>query len=194
MAVADDFNRADGALTSPWVQMVGGQNIAIVSGQVHCDVSGSYALARYNAAFATDQYSEVLVAGVGTGTRGAGVACRINPAADRQAYLAYDFFGTIRVARINGSGGPAENLLDTKNVTLVNGDVLRIEVEGSTIRTLVNGVPISSVTDATYAAGQAGLFAITDSQRLDDWEGGDLAAAAAFLAAHAARANPQVLA
>ena len=56
------------------------------------------------------------------------------------------------------------------------GDVIRLEVSGSTLTALVNGSVVGTATDTNLTGGFPGVrFANGNPEgRLDDWEGGDL--------------------
>lgn len=64
---------------------------------------------------------------------------------------------------------------------VTDDDVLRIEIEGTTIRCYKNGDLDTSLgsngtfTDATYSSGKAGIVGLgTGGNYIPDWEGGDL--------------------
>jgi hypothetical protein len=70
-------------------------------------------------------------------------------------------------------------LLDSYEVVLVSGDKIRLEVDGSTLKTFLNDVLILTTTDTTYASGSFGVvpcfytnFGETYSE-WDDFIGGD---------------------
>jgi hypothetical protein len=66
--------------------------------------------------------------------------------------------------------------------TFTNGDSLRLEVEGTTLRCLKNGSQFYTTTDAGISSGNPGIASSTNSNgsaaSMDDWEGGDLVTAA----------------
>ncbi len=59
-----------------------------------------------------------------------------------------------------------------------DGDMIRLEVEGSTLRPKVNGVSLGTTSDATYTGGSAGLATLGGNEPgLDDFEADNMAAA-----------------
>jgi hypothetical protein len=69
--------------------------------------------------------------------------------------------------------------LQTVSAT-TNGDTLRLEIEGDTLRAYINGVQTGiDQVDATYASGSAGILCFDTTGSVDDWEGGNIGAAPA---------------
>ena len=59
-----------------------------------------------------------------------------------------------------------------------SGALVKITVSGTTLEIFYDGVSQGTTVDATYASGSAGIFGYDGStSRLDNWEGGDVAAA-----------------
>lgn len=142
--------------------------------------SYAHCAAIYNNTFADNQYSEIVVyktaneGGIGPAVRmsGSGAAfdgyALVRYGADIQLYR-YD----------NGSA----TILATGAMALDDGDVLRLEISGTTLSCYKNDVLITAIdgdgviTDATYETGNAGLAGRTDfstSMSAKSWEGGDL--------------------
>ena len=67
------------------------------------------------------------------------------------------------IQRLDGGGSHTPIAVET--YTPANGDVLRVEVVGSTIKALVNGLEIIEVNDATHTTGTVGVWSGTS---LDD--------------------------
>jgi hypothetical protein len=68
--------------------------------------------------------------------------------------------GYIAIVRWNGPVGNYTPLYDPGTGSIappVDGDVLRAEMNGSTITVYKNGVRVASVSDSTYASGQPGI-------------------------------------
>ena len=74
----------------------------------------------------------------------------------------------------------SETYLGSTGAAFSNGDTIRLECEGTTIRPLRNGAllnPPGAQTDSALAAGAAGLAGYDNGQTyalLDNWEGGNL--------------------
>ena len=93
-----------------------------------------------------------------------------------------------------------EDLLkaDTKQVMSilqVEGSIIRLEVQGSTLRAYWDGTPASSLPSATdtsiaSAGDGVGFFHYSSAHHLDDWSGGDLLPASIPLAQQHARFGP----
>jgi hypothetical protein len=175
----DDFNRA--SLGGNWTIM--GGNFTIEEStwvEPHCptDIGGC----RYSAGtFANDQYSEITVKGV-LAFQGIGPLVRANGAANN-FYCAYSNSGTTAIRKIT-SGSSSQ--LATTSATLAAGDVLRIEVTGSSPAALVvkiNGTSVLTYDDSSspFTSGEAGMsgYGESFSQGIDAWAGGDIGGAAA---------------
>lgn len=179
----DNFNRADGGLGTNWTDQFtgGGLTTRIISNQANEGSSSSDgALAFWNAsAFANDQYAELAISGIEpsggyvgptvrcSGTNGS-LACYIGMALTSgrariyKATAGFSFPGTLVV-----------DLGTISGAAWVDGDVVRIEAQGTTLRMYRNGVQIGTdTTDASLASGSAGLF--VHGPQADDWAGGDL--------------------
>ena len=179
MTQTDNFNRADETpLASPWAQIGSLQpwnlagNVAVPS-----STSASTGMVYDTGTFSDNQYAQakVSVSGTTAGT-GVGVLVRSNSAS-------IDFYG----ARVNKAGannlvimkrvGGAQTELASFTVTWVDGDVLRLDVNDTTLTVKQNGATIGSTTDSDVASGRPGLTSddpITAGSA-DDWDGNDLA-------------------
>lgn len=183
----DDFNRADGALGSNWTRLVlasVGDNWEIVSNAATLGAYAEDAVMVWNAdSFSADHYAEVTLAtitgslggsgaGVGvllraSGTEGSGTFYRVYASADT---ITTDWF----------SGGSYQGEVDSRAQAWADGDVLRAECEGTTLRLYHNGTQIGAdITDASISSGSPGLAyssSIGQAPVVDDWTGADLSA------------------
>jgi hypothetical protein len=78
--------------------------------------------------------------------------------------------------------GSQTTLTSTTSAGFSVSDDVRIETEGTTITPVLNGSTDSDLgaqTDSSISSGSAGVggFSDTSSNRIDDWEGGNLAGA-----------------
>jgi hypothetical protein len=134
-----------------------------------------------------DQYSEITVSptwmndngymgpvvrssGPG-GTAGSYYACWFgNPTTDGSYYLRYYNNGL-------------QATLHSAPITIAAGDVLRLEIQGTTLVLKRNGSVLTTQTDANLASGNPGMFIGTgnhvDSEQISLWAGGD------FISLHA---------
>jgi hypothetical protein len=114
------------------------------------------------------------------------VLARVTPGASR------NFYGAGQDANTHGGANTTARLVKHVNNTATSlgatalsiaaSDTVRIEAQGTTIRMLVNGATIHSVTDSAHATGNAGIYGDDGSSGTnlqDNWEGGDFPAAAA---------------
>jgi len=102
-----------------------------------------------------------------------GYACRIAPS---------DQTNRTRIRRYDGAGSNSALANDTTTVW-VDADLLRCEINGSTITAKQNGVTVLTASDATYATGRGGLGILGipsfgSFNWADDFEVGDLGAGA----------------
>jgi hypothetical protein len=86
----------------------------------------------------------------------------------------YIYFNTGQLYRAD-SGSLTD--LGTSGPVPGSGDTFRLEITGSTLAANVNGGSQTTKVDATYSGGAAGVAAFGLSGNIDDWEGGNLAAA-----------------
>lgn len=171
--VSDDFTRANGTLTTPWmVGYTGQQNPTINSNAVRSpSAGGAHALAIYNSTIANDQWAQVLLAAIqGAGTVSATVRIRYanTPTVSGYECRAYRNSAVIRseiARRVNGSS--AVTMAEENTTAWATGDILDCEVQGNTIKlSRISGgtttLLLTSTGDATFSSGKAGL-SITSS-------------------------------
>jgi hypothetical protein len=151
MTLRDNFDRADGALGSNWTALVGTNPYSIISNVAASNGASAENCTVYNAFTPADnQWAEVTVtqtgadAYVGPAVRGSGTSW----------YIFYGDTGNRALYRIV-SGTPT-SLASSATGFAVN-DVIRLEVEGTTLRAYVNGVLWTSVTDSSLASGSTGM-------------------------------------
>ena len=178
---ADNFNRANETPLSGVGNWTAGpgtwNNLDLNTNAIR--TTGADGAAAYTAvSWPNDGYSEHIFPTFSAGSHDAGPAYRLSTLV-QTAYVAVivsngDNDGIwSRVAGIwtqlsNPAGG-----IDAD-------DIVRIECEGTTIRMKINGTVVSSVTDSAIASGSCGIYgSVTASASftMDNWAGGDLAAA-----------------
>jgi hypothetical protein len=142
---------------------------------------GNYdGIAYWNAdSFDSDQYSQAVVANL-SGDTWIGVIVRVNGASMNNGYYAtWDASGENLVLRELTAGSWA-NIATTAAAGLEVSDVVRLEAEGTYLTVKVNGSTVlGPSTDSSFASGSAGIVCYApEGSRIDDWEGGNLAAPA----------------
>ena len=176
----DNFNRADSAdLGASWDVMTGETAMKILGNACYPSSVTSDATESYNAvAFANDQYSQVLVASIGADGIGAGVGIGLRMATGARTY--YRVVACLSGSEIAKQVAGTYTQLGTNATAWVIGDTLYVSVSGTTIQVKRNGSNLFSATDSAIASGRAGVSHssnTTADSKVDDWDGGDLAAA-----------------
>jgi len=133
--------------------------------------SAGNALSYWNAFTpADDQFSQVRALVLGTNTD-FGPTTRGDAAGS--AYIALANTGAEGLAKFTaGTYTSLASVPITPNLAI--GDILRLEVEGSTLRMYRNGILLGSTTDTSFTTGKTGVHAFPTNSRLNDWRGGDL--------------------
>lgn len=185
---SDDFNRANTTgpdLGTNWTNVssggFAGNGFQIVSNHAEPTTLSSDKLEMYTGAvFPADQYAQAKLTVTGTsGSSGPGVAVRCgSDGTCYRATLSKAASDNLDVARFIAG---AFTLVAHRTTTWVDGDTLRLEVQGTTLRVYQNGSQVGAdMTDSGIASGAAGI-AYTETAtvaQVDDWEAGSLAAAA----------------
>ncbi len=175
----DSFNRADaGDLGANWTTVAGGSfsgtGYSIVSNAAQPTNFVSDKLVFYSAAsFVNDQYAQAAVTVTGTNA-GTGPGVAVRSASDATCYrvtASKAVANNIEVSKFT----PAFTSLGLRTVTWVDGDVLRIEVQGTTIRVYQNGVQLGAdIIDSALTGGAAGVSysSVATSGFLDNFDAG----------------------
>jgi len=158
-AVFDSFNRANASPAGGnWITHPDFAPVAIAGNQLQAAAAVGEAVAYYNTSLPADQYCQLRI--VTNNPNALGVMCRINPATGDGYLLAIISSALQWYKRVGHSW-----INITTNITRTNsvGDVVRLEVVGSTLTARVNGTIVGTCTDgAITAAGYAGVY--------DDWQ------------------------
>jgi hypothetical protein len=163
-AYADNFNRANGALGSPWVAFDGG--LVVASNQCGSP-NTSLNTARYNNTVGADQYSEGDVTGI-SGSSVVFPCVRFTTGGD--FYYVWVLSSNIV---INKRVGGAYSQVGPTGPAFTSAFKCRLEAQGTALRLYVDGVLTISTTDSSIATGQPGLTGIGTTSKLDNWAGGD---------------------
>lgn len=179
---SDDFNRANETPlnTSTWGQS-GTGSFNLASNQVSHPTDGSDNEVYYVAATASgDQFSQGTITTVAGGETGVGVLCR-HIGTSTRTFIRAVADSTTTTVRSFSNG--ADTLIGTRSQTFNNGDVLRLEVTGTspniTVKVFRNGTQMGAdFTGVTGPnTGKPGLcYSSTPGglTTLDNWTGGDL--------------------
>jgi hypothetical protein len=175
LPATDAFTNTDGVALSThnanWTY--DGGSFAISSNTAIPSTAG-FDFARWTGdTFAADQYSQG-VAGALLGSNHMGLAVRMNTSGGLNSYFAIWTSGGTTL-RKNVAGNV--NTLATVATNPSAGDVMRIEVSGTSVVLKKNGVAfLGPVTDSNIATGTPGLagYGASSPTNLDDWEAGNL--------------------
>ena len=174
--VSDNFNRANGPLGSNWT-VEGPGSVAIVSNNaVVTATSGTYTTAAYTgASFSDDQFASVKIIVAGFVADGVGV--RLSSSTNNGYGCDFEHGGgaTIEIDKIV-SGLPTALVSQTSPIPNP-GDILRLEVSGTSLACYLNGTLILTTTDSTYASGSPGFLGANASAimyTLNQFRGGNL--------------------
>jgi hypothetical protein len=151
MVFTDDFNRADSTdLGSNWTEVV--ENWSIVSNQLAPANNGTPSQICLCTQPTTTRDNSVEVTYAVFGSASMGVFCRSNAIAN--TYYLWRNNGT-GWALFRNQGGSFTQIGFAAGV-VVNGDIVKIQAIGSTIKGFVNGVELVSVIDTTITTGNYG--------------------------------------
>lgn len=192
--VSDDFNRANGPLGANWtVRAVGTDaGIDIVSNQAKASAGSGEALAWFSGAGWTggaDQYSEAVIIALESG-KDMAIACRASglSVAVANVYLfdinpngaAVALGGTIQCSFYKQVLGAFTQIGSDFGIVINANDLLRLEVQGTSLRAYKNGSQVSTTqTDSSIASGNPGLYIGSGTGSIwDDFAAGDFGVAA----------------
>jgi hypothetical protein len=178
----DNFNRAGPGLGGNWTQTTSENTLVIASNHIEFGSAGSDAGNLYTgSAFANDQYSQltlpvIATAGGGVGT-GIGVGVREANGARTYYRVVCCAAGTELGKVVSGSF----TSLGTDSTAWADGDIVRLEVSGTSITVKRNGATIGGLTttDGDIGSGSASMkysSAASGTPTADDWDGGDITA------------------
>jgi hypothetical protein len=175
--ISDDFNRANAAdLGANWT--VAGSWHTNTNRAVVDDFSGTN-VAKFTGAAWTggaDQYAEATVAvALPSSPDDVGVVARYGTGLNFYEAVT-DSAGGLLLNKVVAGG---TTLLGLGGTTVAVGGVLRCEAQGTTIRSRLDGVLQTTVTDAAHSTGNPGMHGDQASAAvaLDSFAAGDLASA-----------------
>jgi hypothetical protein len=181
----DDFNRPDDAvvLGTNWQVAAGLGGWSLLNNAAQPSNFAGECCTDYRAVivpFPDDQYSEVVIVST-TGTAdtsgiGVEVRCQTSPDSRYRGYANKAASNNTCLAKHVSS---TFTLLAQGTAAWADGDAIRLEVEGTTLRLIRNGAEVVlTVVDASLASGQPGLTysSTLTAAIVEDWEGGDFIA------------------
>jgi hypothetical protein len=177
----DSFDRANAnPVDGAWTTVTSQTALQISSNKAIPANAANDCAAFYNALpFPNDQYAQAKVstaAGAAGGGTGIGPMVRCS-AADNTNYRVVITHGATNNITLGKFVASAFTEIWQRTVTFVDGDILRLEVQGTTLRVYVNGVQVGAdATDSSIASGAAGIAYSSNlaSCTADDWEAGEL--------------------
>lgn len=182
--VTDNFNRADeNPLAGSWSTGSGETAMKIVSNSATFTAAGSDASSYWNLeTWSADQYSQAKLTVTGTTLdTGPGLVVRRSTSALTWYRVTVSKNAT-NVALWKAVAGTYTNIWQ-RTATFTDGDTVRLEVKGTTLRVFINGVQVGAdATDTAISTGKPGIAYSSSSTAatVDDWEAGDLGAEPRF--------------
>lgn len=160
--VTDDFDRT--ALGPSWsIQANTGATVSLMSGDFGVGSANLLIASYIGSVLPPDQFSEAELSPAFDGTALKGVQVFVRrqdgPGVTPWRYGFY-FNATTGFYTIKYDGGPTAQtdfMREVVGAPPLAGDVIRIEVRGTLIRGLLNGVEVTRVNDGRLTAGLAGL-------------------------------------
>jgi hypothetical protein len=177
----DDFNRANNAdLGTNWTVFTGVAPWSIVGNAVAPALASNCAEYWEPTGFTTNQYSQATITAISGnpgGDVGVGLLVRCAVGATT-TYLCAVQTGTTVLGKVVAT--TYTQIATTTATGFAVSDLVRLEVEGTTLRCKKNGGTVLTQTDSSISTEtRVGICykpTLTDAD-LDDWEGGDLVAA-----------------
>jgi hypothetical protein len=178
VSASDNFNRADAnPIGGNWTTITSEGALAIGTNVVYAVNENLDGGAYYTGiTWPNDQYSELEVTdsqanGLGTGI---GVNVRCSTSARTYYRLVIDSGGSPNI-ELKKAVANTFTSLGTYTATFVNGQKLKLAVQGTTLTVFYNGVSLGTVTDSAIASGKGGISYSASSHNTtggDNWAGG----------------------
>ena len=173
---SDDFNRANGALGSPWVTVDAA--LAISGNKLSYSTNGSVQSACYDMPLASDQWAEASLTVLAGTYNSLGPMIRMGTAGLSDAYyLWYDSLAGPPAFQVWKRVGGSYSQVGTNIATPAGTYKMRLEAQGTTIRVFKDGTQVLSTPDTSIASGKAGFLGDhdpTQAATADNFRCGDL--------------------
>lgn len=177
---SDEFNRGTVGLGARWTEYRGLFNLRINSNQVDANSPGFDGDVVYiGTSFPADQWAQCTLKNLNVPALGEGYGLAIR--ADAATHFGY----RVVVSDPGGAGDnieiasftPTYTLIATRRYSpVVSGDVLRVEMEGTTMRVYINDVQLGAdITNSAISSGAPGMghSSTTSAGNIDNWSAGD---------------------
>lgn len=179
LLASDDFNRANGALTTPWVQALGSYSVSVANNAAQSPAPGTAADLWYrneSVAARADMSVRYRVSQLDSGSgRAFGPIARYS--GNNFYFAVFDGANGAHIYKRYNSAYTlisAGNLTNTLGRTLQQGDVVALDVFSTSLSLTVNGVVVNSATDSSItSAGYPGFRCVAATGglvRVDDFE------------------------
>jgi hypothetical protein len=175
---SDAFTRADsGNLGANWTDVSAGFSIA--SNAAYAAV-GLESIAVWNSGvtnFTDDHFSEATASGIG-GDVYVGVVVRGQGSWGGGTASGYAVISNNASADIRKFVNSSYTVLQPGLAAITNGQVVKLSVEGTTLRAYVAGAQVGTDEDISASpitGGQPGIFSYNGGGTLDNWTGEDIA-------------------
>ena len=185
LPAADAFTDSEGTTlpnhNANWVANTGTMAIYSNAADALRDFAYVRAFAHWEGdVFDNDQYAQATMTSCYSYDNTTGVAVRMDATAETGYYAWCRTNNTCRIFKtVKGS---QIQVGTTYTGTVPNGTLMRLEVEGTTLRLLIGGSTVISTTDSAIASGYAGVhgrcYEAGSPSSIDDWQAGNLSAAA----------------
>ena len=187
-ATTDDFNRANsGDVGANWDSGYTGDGALQIVGNRVRETTATDSTEIYNAVTLTSNQwaSFTLATSSGAGVRAPSLLLRFAAPATKSGYQ----FGIL----VNGyatsvirkwTAGSNVDLTSENATAWAAGDVMRVEVNGTTLKLYRNGTLLLSTTDGTYADGKSGIMiysATVADTEVDDFNTGNMCTSSLLL-------------
>lgn len=192
---SDDFNRANNTdLGSNWDAGYSDNsptnvNFQIVGNRVRSTSAGAFdAVESVNSPLTNDQWAEITLPTLsGAGIIVPGVCLRMNAPGLRTNYAlrcAVNLPGVLSSRIEKWIGGVFTSLIEETSTVWLPGDILRGEVQGSTLRLYRNNNQVLTVTDTSIISGRAGMICFTQviaDAEIDNYSQGNIVSDLPFI-------------
>ena len=176
---ADDFNRTDAnPIGGNWATITAEGAMQIVSNAATPANVNNDSGARYTVGtFPPDQYAQCNVT-VNGPTLGTGPGPGVRMAAAAETYYRATISNNASNVELTRCVAGVFTTLWARTATFTDGDLVRLEVKGSVLRVLINGVPVGTdfADSAPILTGNPGISFSSGSvisATLDNWSAGD---------------------
>jgi len=178
---SDDFNRSDGNPGANWTTLGTLTLFSIRTNEAgnstNQEEGGTWAAGN----FPNDQWSEIAVSTAVASSKWGRIGVVVRGSGSSNTFYGagmHKGFANNENRRIWKTVSGASTSLATEAIDVANGDVIRLEVQGTSLRMYVNGALRLSANDSDIASGQPGIFLRITGQVgpdpfLDDWSAGD---------------------